>query len=94
MQPRKGAEIACQATVMGAMDAIVAATRTNAALMRLDNELGTLEEGKRADIILVAGDPLEDPGLFADPAKIPIVVKDGVVMKDLQAEAVTSVAVG
>ena len=94
MQPRKGAELACQASVMGAMEAIVAATRTNAALMRLENEVGTLEEGKRADLILLSGDPLQDPGLFADPANIPLVVKDGVVMKGLQAESVTSVPVG
>src|SRR5437868_15294220 len=52
MQGEKGKEIACQARVMGAMNAIIAATRTNAALMRIDQEVGTVEEGKRADLVV------------------------------------------
>ena len=29
--------------------------------LRLDREIGTIEPGKRADLILLAGDPLVDP---------------------------------
>src|SRR5205823_4593853 len=58
MQGEKGKEIACQARVMGAMNAMIAATRTNAALMRVDKEVGTVEEGKRADLIVLDADPL------------------------------------
>lgn len=39
--------------------ALVATTRTAAELMGLDDELGTLEPGKRADLVMVDGDPLE-----------------------------------
>ncbi len=88
MQPNKGRELACQARAMGAMGAIVAATRTNAELFRLQHEVGTVEEGKRADLIVVAADPLQDPGVFADPSKIPVVVLGGEVVKDLEKEAV------
>jgi imidazolonepropionase-like amidohydrolase len=41
-------------------DAISLATREAARAIRLDGEIGTVERGKRADLILVAGDPLKD----------------------------------
>jgi imidazolonepropionase-like amidohydrolase len=44
---------------MTPMQAIVATTRTAAELMGLDDELGTLEPGKRADLVVIDGDPLE-----------------------------------
>jgi imidazolonepropionase-like amidohydrolase len=83
MQGDKGREIACQARVMGAMNAIIAATRTNAALMRIENEVGTVEEGKRADLIVLDGDPLEDPAIFADANRVRMVVTGGDIVKDL-----------
>jgi imidazolonepropionase-like amidohydrolase len=83
MQGEKGKEIACQARVMGAMNAIIAATRTNAALMRIEKEVGTVEEGKRADLIVLDADPLEDPGVFADPEHVRMVLLGGQVVKDL-----------
>lgn len=42
------------------MEAIQAATIVPARVMRLDRELGTIERGKRADLIVVAGDPLSN----------------------------------
>ena len=54
--------------------ALVAATRTAAELMGLASELGTLEPGKRADLVLVEGDPLEVATL---PDRITAVWKDG-----------------
>jgi len=44
---------------MTPMQAIVATTRSAAELMGLEKELGTLEAGKRADLVIVDGDPLE-----------------------------------
>jgi imidazolonepropionase-like amidohydrolase len=44
---------------MSATDALVATTKSAAELMGLDEELGTLEPGKRADIVLVEGDELD-----------------------------------
>jgi len=42
------------------MDALKAATSRAAALLGVDSEVGTLEPGKQADLILTAGNPAED----------------------------------
>ena len=64
MQAFKGEELAIQAEVLGNMGAIVATTKTNAEVLRCEDDLGTIEAGKLADLILVDGDPLEDITLF------------------------------
>jgi imidazolonepropionase-like amidohydrolase len=77
MMRHRGRELAIKAQVLGAMGAIVAATRTNAELLGLDAEIGTVEPGKQADLIVVAGDPLADPGLLGRPEATPVVVAGG-----------------
>ncbi|HEX3630743.1 MAG TPA: amidohydrolase family protein [Candidatus Dormibacteraeota bacterium] len=84
MQGEKGKEIACQARVMGAMNAVVAATKTNASLLRIEKEVGTIEEGKRADVLVLDADPLADPGIFGDPRHVRLVSLGGEVVKDQQ----------
>ena len=55
-------------------DVLVATTKNAAELMRLDGELGTIEPGKRADLVVVEGDPLD----FSDLAdRIEAVYQDG-----------------
>ncbi|MGH2406794.1 MAG: amidohydrolase family protein [Candidatus Limnocylindrales bacterium] len=44
---------------MTPLDAMLATTRNAAELMRVDAELGTLEPGKRADLVAVDGDPFD-----------------------------------
>jgi imidazolonepropionase-like amidohydrolase len=44
---------------MAPLDVLVATTSAAARLLRLDGELGTLERGKRADLVVVDGDPLD-----------------------------------
>jgi imidazolonepropionase-like amidohydrolase len=83
MQGDKGKEIACQARVMGAMNAIIAATRTNAELLRIEKEVGTLEAGKRADLILLDADPVADPTIFANPEHVRLVALGGEIVKDM-----------
>ncbi len=43
---------------------IVAATATNAAILGLDQTVGTIEAGKTADLIAVPGNPMEDISLL------------------------------
>jgi imidazolonepropionase-like amidohydrolase len=45
---------------MRPLDALRAATWNGASLLRLD-DVGAIEPGKRADLLLVAGDPVQDP---------------------------------
>ena len=61
------------------MQAIQAATEWAAECVGLEREIGTVEKGKRADLVAVAGDPLADVGVLADPQRIRLVLKDGVV---------------
>ncbi len=42
------------------MEAIVTATRDAAKMCRIDDETGTIEVGKDADLVLLEGNPLED----------------------------------
>jgi imidazolonepropionase-like amidohydrolase len=57
------------------MDAIRAATYWPARAMGVDAQVGTVSEGKYADVIAVRGDVLRQPGLLSDPA---LVIKHGV----------------
>lgn len=60
---------------MTPMQAIEATTRSAAELMGIEEELGTLEPGKRADVVVVDGDPLQITTLSE---RIEAVYKDGV----------------
>ena len=46
-------------------------------------DLGTLEVGKLADLIVVDGDPTEDLSILRDLSRLHVVMKDGEMMKDL-----------
>lgn len=82
-QEQRGLEIGLKAEIIGSMEAIVSATRTNAQILRAP-DLGTLEAGKIADLIAVDFDPLAEPDLFANPDRVKVVVKGGDVVKDLR----------
>ena len=45
---------------MTPMQAIQTATIVSARVMKLEKDSGSIEPGKRADLILVAGNPLQD----------------------------------
>lgn len=60
------------------MQAIQAATKWPAELLRQSADLGTIEQGKLADLILIDGNPLQD---IAAVKNIHLVMKDGEVMK-------------
>jgi imidazolonepropionase-like amidohydrolase len=81
-QSRRASELAEKAKELGAMAAIVSATQTNARLFRMEDEIGTLEQGKLADLILVDGDPLADIAVLSDASRIVLVAQAGVVVKD------------
>ncbi len=62
---------------MTPMQSIVASTRDAARLLAMDDQIGTLEVGRRADLLLLDGNPLADISIIADPARLALVMKDG-----------------
>jgi imidazolonepropionase-like amidohydrolase len=83
-----GRELSLKAMAMGPMEAIVAATQTNAEILGQQDVLGTLEAGKAADLVIVDGDPLSEPALFEKGAeRVVFVMKAGRVMKDRMSRA-------
>ncbi len=64
------------------MEAIVATTKTAAECMGWEDQIGTLEPGKLADVVVAKINPLEDIRGMADNANIALVLKGGVVVKD------------
>lgn len=68
-------------TGMSPMEAIMAGTKTGSRLIMREKELGTLEPGKLADIVVCQGNPLEDIWLLSKSENIKVVVQDGKVKK-------------
>ena len=66
---------------MAPMQAIVSATKTAAECLERP-ELGTLEPGKVADVVVLDGNPLDDVRLLGDPARIHLVMKEGAPYKN------------
>ncbi len=64
-------------------EALHSATRLGGIAMHPDGSLGTLEEGKLADLIVIDGNPLEDITILQDHDRIVSVMKDGKFYKDL-----------
>ncbi|MCB1688231.1 MAG: amidohydrolase family protein [Halioglobus sp.] len=58
-------------------EALVCATRNGGLAMRREGDLGTLEVGNLADMLLLDGDPLQDVTILADKSRIAMVMKDG-----------------
>ncbi len=64
------------------LQAIRAATGWAAECLGLEADLGTVEKGKRADLVVVAGDPLADVSVLQHPERIALVMKGGEVCLD------------
>jgi imidazolonepropionase-like amidohydrolase len=63
------------------MEAIRSATLYGGQIMMREKELGTIQDGFLADLLLVDGDPLANLGILRDPKRILAVMKDGVFAK-------------
>jgi imidazolonepropionase-like amidohydrolase len=60
------------------MQALQAATGLAAECLGLEREIGTIEKGKQADLVVVDGDPLADIRVLQDRRRIRLVMKSGV----------------
>jgi imidazolonepropionase-like amidohydrolase len=73
----KTRELAIKAKVLGNHETLIATTRTNAELLGIAGEVGTIEPGKRADLLLVDGDPLTDISVLQDRDRLHAIVVCG-----------------
>jgi len=64
-------------------EALLCATRDGGAAVDPSGMLGTLEEGKYADLVIVDGDPLSDVRVLQDHSKITAVMKAGQLYRGL-----------
>jgi imidazolonepropionase-like amidohydrolase len=62
---------------MSPLEVIRAATADAAAGLRVEDRLGTLEEGKLADILVLEADPSRDITILTDKGNIRMVIKEG-----------------
>ncbi|MEB5648780.1 amidohydrolase family protein [Mammaliicoccus sciuri] len=69
---------------MTEMESIVSSTKTSAECLGYDDDLGTIEVGKKADFIILDQNPLEDIKVLRDPNKIKVVSIDGKIVKDIR----------
>jgi len=81
MQAQRAAELSLKGQVMKPMDVLLSATRVNADLFRMERDIGSVEPGKFADLIVVKGDPLRDLTLFQNPNNLELIMKGGVTFK-------------
>src|SRR6267378_1712491 len=76
--PANAGELVCLVEAgMTPMQALQAATGWAAECLGQEADLGTVEPGKLADLVVVAGDPLADIGGLRDADKIRLVLKGG-----------------
>lgn len=68
------------------MESIIATTKVAAECMGWGDILGTVEEGKLADIVISKYNLLDDIHTLEDNDNIVVVLKDGVVEKNLLLE--------
>lgn len=64
------------------MESIKAGTINAAEVMQMGDELGSLEAGKLADVVIVDGDPLSDIFCLTHADHVKLVIKDGKIEKN------------
>ena len=90
---QQGARLAALGKWYTPAEALIMATSTNAQLLEMTGlrnpypgRLGVVEEGAYADLLLVDGNPLEDLELVADPDNFDVIMKDGAIYKNSDAD--------
>ncbi|MBZ9571085.1 amidohydrolase family protein [Methanobrevibacter sp. TMH8] len=68
---------------MSPMEAISSGTIEAAKALEIDNEVGSIEIGKSADMIMVEKNPLNDISHLGNPVNILMVIQDGNIVKDI-----------
>jgi imidazolonepropionase-like amidohydrolase len=59
------------------IDVLRSATSVNAELLQIDDEVGRIAPGMRADLLVLDFDPFQELGGFRNKARIPILMQAG-----------------
>ncbi|MFN3937694.1 MAG: amidohydrolase family protein [Gemmobacter sp.] len=79
----QGRELVLRGQVQRPLEVLRSATAINAVIVQMEGRLGRIAPGALADMILVAGDPLADLGLFEQPLRsVRMVMLGGRVARD------------
>ncbi|MBA2714658.1 MAG: amidohydrolase family protein [Rubrobacteraceae bacterium] len=82
LQDRKARELEIKTGVMSPMESLISATKTNSELFGMQDLIGTVEEGKLADLLVVDGNPLEDISVLQEQKNLKIIMKGGRIVKN------------
>jgi imidazolonepropionase-like amidohydrolase len=82
LQDRKARELEIKTEVMSPMESLLSATCTNAELFGMRDLIGTVEEGKLADLLVVDGNPLDDISVLQEKQNLEIIMKGGRIVKN------------
>mmetsp|Transcript_9200 Transcript_9200/g.15792 ORF Transcript_9200/g.15792 Transcript_9200/m.15792 type:complete len:613 (+) Transcript_9200:457-2295(+) len=74
-----------QSQAQSACSVLAAATSSCAELFQLEGKVGCIKEGAYADMIVLDRNPLEDLNVLLDPNAMRIIVKDGIIVKNISA---------
>ncbi len=77
MMVQRAVEFELKGQVMTPMEVLLSATRVNAELFRMADRIGTVEPGKYADLIVVAGNPLRNLRVFQNQDNLRLIMKGG-----------------
>jgi imidazolonepropionase-like amidohydrolase len=81
MQAQRCVELELKGQVMKPMEVLLSATQTNAQIFRMESEIGSIEPGKYADLLVLKGNPLKDLRLFQNLDNLLLIMKGGVAYK-------------
>ena len=72
------------------LEAITCATKNASKSVKMENKVGTLEEGMLADLLIVDGDPLKDITILGDKSKLSYIFQNGKEIKrDQESKEIT-----
>jgi imidazolonepropionase-like amidohydrolase len=64
------------------MEALEAGTRIASEVLGLENQIGTIEVGKLADLVVVQGNPMDDVGVLLSEESVHLVMQGGKLVKE------------
>lgn len=75
-------EFTYRARVLSSPDVLRSATIDAARLLQMEDEIGNVFVGGKANLLVVQGDPTDDVTILSDPRNIRLIMKDGVVVRN------------